>query len=225
MRPKSAAVIIVAGGSGSRMGRSKQMLPLNGKAILERSVEAVLKIPSAGEVIVVTGADIFRRLAKKFKGLKHALPGATRLQSVQNGVAAADAKYKFIAVHDGARPLVSPAAAQACLEAAAKTKAAVLAVPLKDTVKEVKDNFVSKTLDRARLWAAQTPQCYEAATLRAALKKYGALKDATDESQLVERLGVKVAVVPSGYENIKITTPEDLIIAGALCKKLCRKKN
>jgi 2-C-methyl-D-erythritol 4-phosphate cytidylyltransferase len=206
------------------MGRPKQMLPLNGKAVLERSVEAMLKMPSAGEIIVVAGADIFLRLAKKFKGLKHVLPGQTRLQSVQNGVAAADPKYKFIAVHDGARPLVSPAAAQACLEAAAKTKAAVLAVPLKDTVKEVKDHFVSKTLDRTLLWAAQTPQCYEAATLRAALKKYGALTEATDESQLVERLGVKVAVVPSGYENIKITTPEDLIIAGALCKNLCRKK-
>jgi 2-C-methyl-D-erythritol 4-phosphate cytidylyltransferase len=206
------------------MGRPKQMLSLNGKAVLERAVEAMLKAPSTGEIIVVAGADIFKRLAKKFKGLKRALPGDTRLQSVQNGVAAADAKYKLIAVHDGARPLVSPAAAQACLKAAAETKAAVLAVPVKDTVKEVKDGFVSKTLDRARLWAAQTPQCYEAATLRAALKKYGALKNATDESQLVERLGVKVAVVPSGYENIKITTPEDLIIAGALCRNLCRKK-
>ena len=155
---KRAAVIIVAGGSGRRMGRPKQMLPLNGKALLERSVEAMLKVPSAGEVIVVAGADIFKRLAKKFKGLKHALPGDTRLQSVQNGVAAAAAEYELIAVHDGARPLVSPAAAQACLEAAAAAKAAVLAVPVKDTVKEVKDGFVSKTLDRARLWAAQTPQ-------------------------------------------------------------------
>ena len=90
---------------------------------------------------------------------------------------------------------------------------------IKDTIKEVKNNFVARTLDRTLLWAAQTPQCYQSAVLRLALKKYGGLKNATDESQLVEKLGVKVAVVRGGYENIKITTPEDLIIAKALCKK------
>jgi len=90
---------------------------------------------------------------------------------------------------------------------------------VKDTIKEVKNNFIAKTLDRALLWAAQTPQCYDGATLKLALKKYGGLKHATDESQLVERLGVKVAIVQGSYENLKITTPEDLIIAKALCKK------
>jgi len=215
---KTASVIIVAGGSGSRMGRPKQMLKINGKAALERSVQAMQKVPSAGEIIVVTGADIFKKLAAKFKNLKHALPGETRLRSVINGVAAADAKFSLIAVHDGARPLVSPKAVQACLDKAVKTKAAVLAAPVKDTVKEVKNGFVVKTLDRDLLWAAQTPQCYEAKTLKKALAEYGALKNATDESQLVERLGIKVAIVNGGYENIKITTPEDIIIAGALCR-------
>ena len=213
-----ASVIIVAGGSGSRMGRPKQMLKIKGKPALERSIEAMQKVPWAGEIIVVVGADIFKKLAGKLKKLKHALPGETRLNSVINGVSAMDAKYNLIAVHDGARPLVDPAAVQACLAAAAKTKAAVLAVPVKDTVKEVKNGFVVKTLDRDLLWAAQTPQCYDAKTLKKALAKYGGLKDATDESQLVERLGVKVAVVRGGYENIKITTPEDIITANALCK-------
>lgn len=213
-----ASIIIVAGGSGSRMGRPKQMLKIKGKPALERSIEAMQKVPSAGEIIVVAGADIFKKLAGKFKNLKHAFPGETRLNSVINGVTAADEKYNLIAVHDGARPLVNPAAAQACLDMAAKTKAAVLAVPVKDTVKEVKNGFVVKTLDRDLLWAAQTPQCYEAKTIKKALAKYGGLKDATDESQLVERLGVKVAVVRGGYENIKITTPEDITIAEVLCK-------
>ena len=216
---KSASIIIVAGGTGSRMGRPKQMLPLNGKAVLARSIEALKKLPQTGEIIVVTSPEIFGKLSKKFKGLIHAMPGDTRLQSVQNGLAAANAKYSLIAVHDGARPLISAKDAQTCLAAAAKYKAAVLAVPVKDTIKEVKNNFVVKTLERSLLWAAQTPQCYDGAALRLALKKYGRLKNATDESQLVEKLGIKVAIVQGSYQNIKITTPEDLIIAKSLCKK------
>jgi 2-C-methyl-D-erythritol 4-phosphate cytidylyltransferase len=216
---EKASIIIVAGGKGTRMGRPKQMLPLNGKAVLERTVETFKKMPCAAEIIVVADADIFRRINKKFKNLKYAPPGGTRLQSVINGVALSGAEYKLIAVHDGARPLVKITDVENCLNAATKNKAAVLAVPVKDTIKEIKNGFVVKTLQRNKLWAAQTPQCYEARTLKTALKKYGKLKSATDESQLVEKLGVKVALVPSGYQNIKITTPEDLIVARVLCKK------
>jgi len=174
---------------------------------------------------VVTGDDIFAKISKRFKGLKHALPGNTRLQSVISGVNALEDKFKLVAVHDGARPLVNPHTAAECLESAAKYKAAILAVPLKDTVKKVKDGFVSDTLDRNVLWAAQTPQCYKTAVLKEALLKFGKFKNATDESQLVEKLGIKVAIVPSDYSNIKITTPEDLIIAEALCKKEQRRKS
>jgi 2-C-methyl-D-erythritol 4-phosphate cytidylyltransferase len=201
------------------MGRPKQLLLVKGKAVLLRSVQAFKKTPRVGQIIVVTPAEVFAKLDAQAKGLTHALPGETRLMSVQNGVNAACGKYKLIAVHDGARPLVTPAIIEAGLKAAAKHKAAVLAVPVKDTVKEAARGFVARTLDRAVLWAAQTPQCYDAATLKKALKKYGGLKNATDESQLVEKLGIKVALVPSDYKNLKVTTPEDLITAEALCVK------
>ena len=215
-----ASVVIVAGGNARRMGRPKQLLPLKGKPVLLRSIEAFKKSPLTGEIIIVTSADIFSKISKKVKGLKHASPGETRLQSVQNGVALCDARYSLIAVHDGARPLVETSDIEACLKSAAKHKAAVLAVPVKDTIKQAAGGFVSKTLDRASLWAAQTPQCYESVVLKTALKKYGRALHATDESQLVEKLGVKVALVPSSYENLKITTPEDLLIAEAfLCKR------
>lgn len=221
---KNASVIIVAGGSGKRMGRPKQMLPVNGKPVLERSIEAFLKIPQIGQIVVVTGEDIFKKISKRHKNLTHALAGETRLQSVINGVNALDPKFELVAVHDGARPLVSPKDIKAGLASAAKNKAAVLAVPVKDTIKKVSGGKITETLDRSVLYAAQTPQCYRADTLKKALTKYGSLKDATDESQLVEKLGVKVAVVVSDYKNIKITTPEDLIIAEALCKKEQKRK-
>ena len=221
---KNASVIIVAGGSGKRMGRPKQMLPVNGKPVLERSIEAFLKIPQIGQIVVVTGEDIFKKISKHYKSLTHALAGETRLQSVINGVNALNPKFQLVAVHDGARPLVNPKDIKAGLASAAKNKAAVLAVPVKDTIKKVSGGKITQTLDRSVLYAAQTPQCYRAEVLKKALTKYGNLKDATDESQLVEKLGVKVAVVISDYKNIKITTPEDLIIAEALCKKEQKRK-
>lgn len=212
--------IILAGGQGSRMGRPKQMLPIAGKAVLVRSIEALRAVASVSKIVVVTTEENFKEVSSLFPGLIHALPGESRILSLQNGLKALG-RADLIAVHDGARPLVSPQSVKACLAAAKTYRAAVLCVPVKDTIKQVKDGFIEKTLDRSLLWAAQTPQCYDGATLRLAMEKYGSFKDATDESQLVEKLGVKVRVVPSEYENIKITTPEDLIIAEAL---LCRQK-
>ena len=158
-----------------------------------------------------------RTLISQFvKGIVFADPGDTRLASVQNGVARVSAWADVVAVHDGARPLVDPKYIQAALQSAYENGAAVLAVPVKDTIKEGANGTVVRTLERAKLWAAQTPQCYRRAVLQEALAKYGAEKDATDESQLVEKLGVKVQLVPSDYTNFKITTPEDLLFAEAL---------
>ena len=137
------------------------------------------------------------------------------LASVMSGVAALDSRVQAIAVHDGARPLVSPQAAARCLQSGFENGAAVLAVPVKDTIKQVRNGVVERTLERNALWQAQTPQCYQAAVLRRALDKFGYLQDATDESQLVERLGVQVKIEPSDYQNLKITTPEDLVMAEA----------
>ena len=215
-RTAFSSVVIVAGGSGSRMGRPKQMLPLGGKPVLVRTIEAFTRVPAVRQIVVVTPPENQETLSHYFDKLTYALPGDTRMASVQNGVAQVDPAAEIIAVHDGARPLVTPACVSACLEAAAAYGAAVLAVPVKDTVKVGEDNFVTHTLDRASLWAAQTPQAYRRDVLVTALEKFGHETNATDESQLVEKTGVKVRLVPSDYKNNKITTPEDLVFAEAL---------
>lgn len=211
-----SSAVIVAGGSGSRMGRPKQMLPLGAKPVLVRTVEAFLQTPEIKEIVVVTPSENRAELQKRFPGIVFADPGKTRLLSVKNGFLKTSTASQLVAVHDGARPLVEPAHISACLQAARQYGAAVLAVPVKDTVKVCEGGFVQNTLDRAVLWAAQTPQCYRRPVLAEALEKFGQEEGATDESQLVEKLGIKVRVVPSSYKNNKITTPEDLIFAEAL---------
>lgn len=214
-----SSVVIVAGGSGKRMGRPKQMLPLGGKPVLVRTILAFQQVPQVRQIIVVTPKENRPGVEKFVTAVMFADPGDTRLRSVKNGFALVDEHAQTVAVHDGARPLVSPQHIAACLQSAQTYGAAVLAVPVKDTVKVAKGDFVARTLDRATLWAAQTPQAYRREILAEALEKFGNETDATDESQLVEKLGVSVRLVPSDYKNNKITTPEDLIFAEALVEK------
>lgn len=217
---KDTSVIIVAGGLGTRMGRPKQLLKICGKEVLRRSIEHFYKLARVKEIIIVTYPATFKVMQKYFNNLKFAPAGSTRLESVKNGLVAVSKSVKLIAVHDGARPLVKEKHIAQCLMEAQKHKATVLGVFVKDTIKVVKGAVITKTLDRKTLFSAQTPQCYQAEILRCALKKYGVQKFATDESQLVEKLGIKVKAIVGDFENIKITTPEDLIIAeGFLCQK------
>jgi len=216
---KDTCAIILAGGQGSRMGRPKQMLLIKGKTVVQRSIEAFKSVARVAKIIVVSKQENIDVLSKKYKDITFALAGDTRVASLKNGLnALGKNKYKLIAVHDGARPLVLKEDIENCLKSAAKNKAAVLGVMSKDTVKQIKDGFVYKTLKRSELFCAQTPQCYQTEVLKKAILKYGHL-DATDESQLVEKTGIKVKAVLGSYTNIKITTPEDLIIAEVLCKK------
>src|SRR5439155_10110137 len=130
----------------------------------------------------------------------------TRMGSVRNGFAALPAGIDVVAVHDGARSMITPEIVRATLAEALKSGAAVAAVPVKDTLKVVEKGgrVVSETPERARFWSAQTPQTYRYAVLKEALEKFAGDADATDESQLVERCGHKVSVVESSYENFKI---------------------
>jgi 2-C-methyl-D-erythritol 4-phosphate cytidylyltransferase len=216
---KDTSVIIAAGGKGTRMGRPKQLLKVAGKEVLLRTITVFKKIKRVKEIVVVTTPETFKVVNAKIKGLKFAPAGVERIESVKNGLKEVSGDTKLIAVQDGARPLTDKDDIEACLKAAQKNKAAVLGVFVKDTIKTVKNGKVVKTLKREELFAAQTPQCYHAEILRSALKKYGKEILATDESQLVEKLGVNITAVVGSYKNIKITTPEDLIIASALCKK------
>ena len=217
-----SSVVIVAGGRGSRMGRPKQLLPLSGKPVLIRTIEAFKQVPGVKEIIVVTVPENRPVVEQYFTDLIFAVSGETRLASVKNGVALVSPEADVIAVHDGARPLVAPEHIEACLAAAREKGAAVLAVPVKDTVKvAAADGTVAQTLDRSVLWAAQTPQAYRREILVDALDKFGGELQATDESQLVEKAGTPVQLVLSDYKNNKITTPEDLLFAEALVNGNC----
>ena len=203
------------------MGRPKQLLPIGAKPVVVRSILAFKACACVQEIVVVTPKENRSLIEKFVTEVKFADPGDTRLASVISGVGQVSPQADVIAVHDGARPLVNPTYIQDALQSAFDNGAAVLAVPVKDTIKEGDKGEVVRTLDRATLWAAQTPQCYRRNLLVEALEKFGTQKDATDESQLVEKLGVKVQLVPSDYTNFKITTPEDLIFAEALVNEHC----
>jgi 2-C-methyl-D-erythritol 4-phosphate cytidylyltransferase len=123
-------------------------------------------------------------------------------------------------IHDGARPLVTPAILEAGLKAAREYSAAIAGVPVKDTIKEVQQGLVQTTLNRSQLWAVQTPQVFSFPLIHSAHHTPEASQDVTDDAALLERLGQRVAIFAGSYTNIKITTREDLLIAEALLQQL-----
>ena len=216
------SAIILAAGSSTRMGGvNKQFLELGGQPVLLRSVQAILWEGEADEILVVCrradwGAvdDLVGRLPKV-----RVVPagGETRQQSVENALQYLYPLCDRIAIHDGARPLVRPEDIEKTIAAAKETGAAVLGVMAKDTIKVVGDGLVQSTPDRSTLFITQTPQVFDLGLYQQALaaaKEAGA--DLTDDSQLFERLDQPVAAVIGHYDNIKITTPEDLPAAEAM---------
>lgn len=214
-------VVIVAAGSGTRMGRPKQFLPLAGRPVCEWALKAFLDCPEVAKVALVMTAENVAEHGARLRSERVAVVegGATRMGSVQNGFKALPADVDVVAVHDGARPLVTPQVIRATVAQALLSGAAVAAVPAKDTLKRAAaDRVVAETPDRAAFWQAQTPQTYRRDVLAGALERFAHEAGATDESQLVERAGHKVTLVEASYENIKITTPEDLVTAEALLR-------
>lgn len=197
--------IVVGAGSGSRFGAPKQLADLGGRRVLDWSLDAA-RATSDGVVVVLPG-----ELAQAEGGV---VGGATRSESVRNGLAAVPDEADVIIVHDAARPLASTALFHAVIEAVvAGADAAIPALPVTDTLKRVEGDLVDETVDRAGLVAVQTPQAFRAAALRAA---HAGGVDASDDAALVEATGGKVVVVPGDPRNRKITTPDDLRIATAL---------
>ncbi|MFA6004379.1 MAG: 2-C-methyl-D-erythritol 4-phosphate cytidylyltransferase, partial [Elusimicrobiota bacterium] len=215
--------VIVAGGSGSRMGRPKQFLPLAGKTVVEWSLEAFLSLPEVERVILVTAPENIKTYGTRLSGprVKLVEAGPTRMGSVRNGFQEVAEDTEVVAVHDGARSLITAEIIRATIDEAYDSGAAVPAVQVKDTLKKVtnKQMWISATPARSSFWAAQTPQCYRREVLEEALNRFPEAAAATDESQLVEKCGQKVRIVPSTYENFKITTPEDLVMAEALLEQ------
>lgn len=218
--------IIVAGGSGSRMKSDvpKQFLLLNGKPILQRTIEQFLAVSHLGTqsdqqttiqiILVLPTRDLitWQTLCEQYNfypPIQTVAGGATRFQSVRNGLHAIDAVKGLVAVHDGVRPFVSPAIIQNSFEIAARTGSAVTCVPVKDSVRVVDANGLSQAVDRSRYRLVQTPQTFELNSFRQAFQ-VDEQPFFTDCASVMEYSGFPVTLIEGSYENIKITTPDDL---------------
>lgn len=221
-------VIIAAAGQGKRMGKgtNKVFLALDNRPLLMHTLDIFEKCGVVDQIIVVVGeADVlvlqkliveygYRKITDVVEG------GAERQHSISNALHKVSLDTETILIHDGARPLITEQLVRQVLATAQESGAAIAAVPVKDTIKVAdKEGFVVETPERAHLWAVQTPQAFRRDILHRAYQV--AEQDgcvATDDAGLVERIGMKVRLVMGDYNNLKITTPEDLIIAEAVIK-------
>lgn len=220
------SVIIVAGGSGSRMNMNinKQFIKINEKEVIAHTIDKFYKNEYIDEIILVVKEDEIdyfkENIIKKYgyKDIKIALGGKERQDSVYNGLKIVDKNCDMILVHDGARPFVSK---EIIKKAVTETKkASVVGVRVKDTIKVVSNNEIINTPNRNTLWAIQTPQTFKYDLLKMAYEKaYEENFYGTDDSSLVENLGEKVNIIEGSYENIKITTKEDLNMAYQIIKE------
>ena len=222
-------VIIPAAGQGKRMaaGVNKVFLELSGKPILSRTVKRFSECKDVDRLIIVVAEEEIAAIKRLLVGIPNVKPfevvagGSERQYSVANALKVVSDETDIVLVHDGARPLVSEDTIKKVIAAAMENGAAIAAVPEKNTVKIVNnDSFVMRTPDRATLWEVQTPQGFKREIIEQAYKQ--AEKESflgTDDSSLVERLGIPVKVVMSEYQNIKITTPEDLLVGEAFVRE------
>ncbi len=218
--------VIVAGGTASRMGGvDKILLPLDGVPTIVRSISAFEECESVHNIVVVLRKDIVNEVQnliekhgfKKVTDLQEG--GDTRAESVKSGIAACGLDTDIVLIHDGARPLVTSQIIESVKEAAEFYGAAAPAVPLKDTVKIVDTSGeIVETPDRSSMVAIQTPQGFKMSLYKDALNK-NQDSGITDDCQLLERMGQSVYTVEGSYENIKITTPEDIEIAEGILRK------
>lgn len=234
-KPPTCSVVIAAAGSSQRCkGEDKLLHNIAGKPVLAHTVEAFEKCAAVREIVVVTKAEQMTMFAEMFdaydykKVTKVIVGGKTRTESVNNGIYAVSSKAKYIAVHDGARPCINAALIEETLKKAAQFHAAAPGVPVIPTIKRADSVNISprdgkpmaviikETIDREGLFEIQTPQIFKAAIIKAALAK--SIENdipLTDECMAVELLGMPVHIVESSRRNIKITEPDDLIIAEA----------
>jgi 2-C-methyl-D-erythritol 4-phosphate cytidylyltransferase len=225
--------IVVAGGKGLRFGgdRPKQFLEVNGSPIIIHTLRQFERCREIGSVVVVLPAEEtagFQSLIAKFalqKVSRIVAGGVTRAQSVKQGLATIEGA-EVVAVHDGVRPLVTPAEIDSVVKAASESGAAILVARVSDTIKDVRSDCVVNTLPRVNLRRALTPQCFRMEVLKQAYEELERLEAAgievTDDSFLVERLGINVTTIEGNSVNIKITKAEDLAFAEAFLKSVAR---
>jgi 2-C-methyl-D-erythritol 4-phosphate cytidylyltransferase len=222
--------IIPAGGSGKRMQGhlSKQYLPLDGKPILVHTLRVFQRSPDIDEIILVVleeDIQMVRKMIVDSRGIskvRHVLAGGEQRQdSVRNGLAVIGEDVEIVLIHDAVRPFVSEDLIHTVVREAEKHGAVTVGMPVKDTIKRVdRSGGVLETLDRQVLWMTQTPQAFKRSIIQEAYRKADADQFyGTDDASLVERMGFRVKMIAASYANIKITTPEDLLMAEFLIKR------
>ncbi len=227
--------VVLAAGKGLRLKSkiSKPLIKIDSKPLIIYSLNTLSKHPYIKDIIVVANRRNLQDIRNKIKQYRIdkikdvVLGGQVRLASVVNGLRAIDNHTDLVLIHDGVRPFIDRDMVSSVIKTAKSSGAAIAGVPVKATIKSVKvskcqsvkENIVEKTLDRSKLWEIQTPQVFRKDLILKAYDKFGDI-DVTDDAMLVEKLGAKVSVVLGTYNNIKITTPEDLIIAQAIAKAL-----
>jgi 2-C-methyl-D-erythritol 4-phosphate cytidylyltransferase len=223
------SVIIAAAGMSNRMGSriNKQFIAIDGKPILAHTIEKFEKCRYIDEIILVSKEEELdycrKEIVKKYKFNKVAniiRGGKERQDSIYNGILALHEKTDIVLTHDGARPFVKNESIEDGIKGVIEHGACVIGVPVTDTIKVVSgENSIQSTPQRSLLWAAQTPQCFRKHIL---IKGYeSAIADeflGTDDSSIVERIGYDVKMIMGFYDNIKITTPEDITLAESLFK-------
>ena len=219
----SVVALLLAAGRGERFGheRSKAFVSLAGRPLILHALAALGAVPELDRIVPVVAESELERVRELLAGpgahAKAADPvagGAERQDSVWAGVEALPDDVEIVAIHDAARCLVRPAAVSRAIAVARREGAAILAVPARDTIKRVSGTRIIETPSRSECWTAQTPQVFRIALLREALAKAAADGyRGTDDAELVERLGAPVHVVPGDSDNLKLTHPEDLMVA------------
>lgn len=224
--PYCAALIAAAGCSARYGGENKLLQELGGMPVLMRTLLAVDRCEGIDEIVIAAREDELLRYAELCKAyglqkpVKIIVGGATRTESVLRAALEASREAEFFAVQDGARPLVTAEIIDDTLAAARTYLAAAPAIPVRDTIKVAHDGIVESTPERSTLFAVQTPQVFAADLLKAALQS--ALADGaavTDDCSAVERMGKEVHLTAGSEENLKITTPGDLVIAEAILQR------
>jgi 2-C-methyl-D-erythritol 4-phosphate cytidylyltransferase len=222
---KYCGAVIVAGGSASRMGGiDKVMAPLKDEPMIVHTVRAFQQCDAVREIIVVTRPDLsaaITQLCLDFSKVRQVVDGgSSRQESVEKGLYALSEQVQLVAVHDGARPLITPAVIDRTIRAAHLYGAAAPVVPVKDTIKVVAGGLICETPDRNTLRAVQTPQVFDLALLKGGLEKAKQEKIVlTDDCSAVEHIGMRVKIVEGDERNIKVTTPLDLKIAEVLMEE------
>lgn len=230
---KEFSVIVAAAGASSRFGGKvkKQFAAIDGRAVFLRSLELFINREDVLETFLAVSPEDLDFVKTKFganlgfMGVKILKGGAERYQTVQQCLAAVSPEAKFIAIHDAVRPCLTAERISEVFSAARKHGAALLAAEVTATLKRVgRDHFIEQTVERNHLYQAQTPQVFKADLIRDAYRKLPAGKNITDDAQVAELAGYKVAVVPGDISNIKITAPADLKLAEAILDILPKPK-